>query len=276
MAERVLVTGGHGKVGARVVEQLRSRGVGVRIGARAPQAMDEVCFNWSVPATFAPALEGVDAVFLTAPTDRVDQLPAMRPLLERAATGVDGPLVLLSASSMAEGGPMMGQAHAWLRASAPQWAVLRPSWFMQNFVTQHLASIREEGAIYSATGEGRVPFIDAADIAAVATTALLDPVTASGELVLTGPRALGYDEAAALISAASGRSVRHLALSPAAMALRLEKLGLPPDYAALLAGMDADIAQGAEDRVTAAVERVMGRAPNTLEAFLASHRAMFT
>lgn len=61
--------------------------------------------------------------------------------------------VLLSASSLEAGGPMMGQVHAYLQSMAPEWAVLRPSWFMQNFSEQQrLATIRDEGAIYSATG----------------------------------------------------------------------------------------------------------------------------
>ena len=84
-----------------------------------------------------------------------------------------------------------------------------------------------------------------------------------------GSRAISYDDAAALISEAIGRPVRHCALSAVALTRRLEQLGLPSDYAAVLAGMDAEIAQGAGDRVT-------GGAPGTLEAFLDARRAMFT
>lgn len=146
---------------------------------------------------------------------------------------------------------------------------------MQNFVTQHLASIRDEGVICSASGDGRVPFIDAQDIAAVAAVALVDPSAASGELVLTGPRAFSYDEAAAMISAASGRLVRHRKLSVAALTARLERAGLPSDYASILARMDAEIAQGAEDRMTPTVVQVTGRKPETFEAFLEAHPGVF-
>jgi hypothetical protein len=39
--------------------------------------------------------------------------------------------------------------------------------------------------------------------------------------------------------------------------------------------MDAAIAQGSEDRVTAQVEQVTGRPPTRLADFLAAHRAAF-
>ena len=60
-----------------------------------------------------------------------------------------------------------------LATNAADWAVLRPSWFMQNFSEgPHAKTIREEGVLYSATGTGRVGFIDAEDIAATAVAAL--------------------------------------------------------------------------------------------------------
>lgn len=56
---------------------------------------------------------------------------------------------------------------------------------MQNFSQQqHLTTIRDERAIYSATGEGRIPFIDAEDIAAVAAAALTQSHTPNGDAIL--------------------------------------------------------------------------------------------
>ncbi|HEV2604757.1 MAG TPA: ergot alkaloid biosynthesis protein, partial [Microvirga sp.] len=74
-------------------------------------------------------------------------------------------------SQFVPGDPMMGEVHAWLATNAPEWAVLRPSWFMQNFSEgPHGRTIREESAIYSATDTGRVGFISADDIAEVGMT----------------------------------------------------------------------------------------------------------
>lgn len=274
MNDRVLVTGGTGKTGQMVAKQLARRGIGTRIATRNPAATDQVRFEWNDPATHGPALEGTGAVYLVAPTGQTEQLATMRPFLERALSQIPGRLVLLSASSLEEGGPMMGEVHTWLAAHAPLWTVLRPSWFMQNFTTQHLHSILHDGCLYSATRDGRVPFIDAADIAAVGVAALTSTTLACGDHVLTGPQALTYDEAAAAISARIGRPVRHCRLSVDELADRYAGLGIPRSYALTLAGMDEAIAVGAEDRITPEVERITGRPANSLANFLENQRGL--
>lgn len=274
MADRVLVTGGTGKTGRLVADGLVRRGIDARIATRQPTSADQVRFDWADETTHDAALDGVSSVYLVAPTDRVDHLAVMRPFLERAVSHVPGRLVLLSASSLDRNGPMMGEVHGWLDAHVSRWTALRPSWFMQNLTTQHLPSILEDGCIYSATEDGRVPFIDAADIAAVAVAALCDPMLASGDHVLTGPEALSYDEVASAITKVMGRPVRHCRLTAQELAARYTALGLPRDYAATLAGMDEAIATGGEDRTTGVVEQITGRPATTLASFLAGQRAV--
>ena len=144
---------------------------------------------------------------------------------------------------------------------------------MQNFSEQQqLPAIRDEDASYTAAGCGRVALVDADDIADAAVATPLDPAPPNREHVRTGPRALSYDEAAAIIAAASSRPVVHRPLSEEQLRLRWEQHGLPPDYAASLAAMDAAIAGGAEDRVTGDVEALADRRPISLEAFAAGSR----
>lgn len=276
MNDRVLVTGGTGKTGQSVAEQLARRGLEARVATRRPSSADQVRFDWDDTTTHGPALDGVTSVYLVAPTDRTEQLPVMRPFLERAVSQVPGRLVLLSASSLGEGGPMMGEVHAWLSGHASLWTVLRPSWFMQNFTTQHLHSIVHEGCVYSATRDGRVPFIDAVDIAAVAVEALTNSVLASGDHVLTGPEALTYDEVAHAIADTIDRPIRHCRLSVKQLAARYAGFGIPPHYASVLAEMDEAIAQGIEDRTTSEVQMMTGRPAISLASFLDRHRAIFT
>lgn len=270
----ILVTGGTGKTGGRLAARLRARGIALRAASRSGTGRDGIRFDWADPSTFGPALEGAQAVYLVAPTDRTDSLDAMRPALEAALAAGLRRFVLLGSSALPEGGPMMGAVQAWLRAHAPEWAALRPSWFMQNFSeAQHLHTICGEGAIFSATGEGRIAFVDADDIAAAAEAALLAPEPLGSDVVLTGPRALSYDDVARVIAAASGRDVRHVRLSPAELARRLEEQGLPHDYARGLAALDAELARGGEDRVTGGVLRLAARPPGSFESFAAKAAA---
>ncbi|RYG80524.1 SDR family oxidoreductase [bacterium] len=275
MTDRILVTGATGTTGRHVAEILRQRGRVALSATRRPGKPDQVHLDWDQPATFAAALEGVSAVYLVAPTDRTDHLATMRPFLEEAIRREVGPLVLLSAASLPEDGPMMGEVQGWLRVHAPRWVSLRPSWFMQNLIRQHLPGILAEGRIRSATGTGRVAFIDAVDIARTAVAALTSPDMATGDVVLTGPEPLSYDDVAAEITRASGRPVQHERLTEGELAARHEAAGLPRDYAELLARMDGEIAGGAEDRTTDGVARLTGVAPTSFADFIHRERTRF-
>ncbi len=277
MTDKVLVTGGTGKTGRRVADLLRGRGIPARVATRTPAAADQVRFDWADTDSFSGALDGVRAVYLVAPTGAADPLDAMRPFIEQAIGAGVARLVLLSSSMLEEGGPLMGAVHAYLKAEAPGWTALRPSWFMQNFSEhQHVETILAEGRIYSATQDGRVPFIDAGDIAAVAAEALVRDDFGNGDLVLTGPETLSYDEVAKMISTAAGRPVAHHRLSIQELTARFETIGIPGGFAQALAGMDGAIAHGAEDRVTDTVEAVTGRKPRTFADFVGENRARWT
>ena len=199
----------------------------------------------------------------------------MLPFLDRARAAGVRRAVLLGSSAIGRGGPAVGMVHQALPDLFEQWAVLRPSWFMQNFTGTHAhaVSIREEGTIWTATGSGRVGFVDAEDIAAVAVHALTDDDAPNAELVLTGPEALSYDDVAAIITEVTGRRVIHRHLSYEQMRDRLTAV-IPAQFAAMLAGMDRAIAEGSEDRVTDTVRRLTGRPPRSLRTLLEVLRAL--
>ncbi|GAA3114933.1 hypothetical protein GCM10017687_30180 [Streptomyces echinatus] len=193
----------------------------------------------------------------------------MLPFLRQArATGVRR-AVLLSSSAIPEGGPAVGTVHQALPELFEEWAVLRPSWFMQNFTSahSHAVSIREDGIISTAAGSGRVGFVDAEDIAAVAVRTLTDEQAPNTDLILTGPEALSYDDIATIVTDVTGRRVIHHRLSFEQMRDQLATL-MPVDFAAMLAGLDRAIAEGAEDRVTDTVQRLTGSPARAFRAVL--------
>lgn len=67
----------------------------------------------------------------------------------------------------------------------------RPENFIDGY---HLASIKNEGKIYTGAGDGRKPFIAAQDIAQVARCALIDENPHNKDHYITGPESLTYDE----------------------------------------------------------------------------------
>ncbi|MEE2048339.1 NmrA family NAD(P)-binding protein, partial [Nocardiopsis tropica] len=194
--------------------------------------------------------------------------PAAGPFLAAARAAGVRRVVLLGSLAELPGVPGAAELGRAVR-SFPEWAVLRPSWFMQNFTGTHVhaAGIREEGVIRTATGDGRIGFVDAEDIAAVAARALTDAHAPDTDLVLTGPEALSHDDIAAAVTGVTGRPVEHRRLTREQMR-DLLSAQMPPAFAALLADMDHAISEGAEDRVTDTVLHVTGRPPGSFRALL--------
>lgn len=250
----VLVIGGTGTTGSRVAQRLGAR-------ARIASRTKGVRFDWHDPETYAPALDATSAVYLIPPIGEVNPEPLVERFLEVAGTRR---VVLLSSSALPD------DPSARLVRQMPEWAVLRPSWFMQNFTGDHpVAQGVRQGEIVTATGGGRVAFVDADDIAAVAVAALTgEPHNA--EHVITGPEALSYADAAALVSAATGRLVRHRDVSTAEMTRHLAR-HLPERFAAMLAQLDEGIRNGAENQVTTTVQEVTGRRPRSFGEFVAAN-----
>ncbi|MET0135720.1 MAG: NAD(P)H-binding protein [Kibdelosporangium sp.] len=273
----VLVTGGTGTTGRLLAAALSGRAE-VRIATRKPAEPGQVRFDWDEPATYAPAVAGVHRIYLIAPIGVADPVPVVRPFLAEAVRAGVRRVVLLSSSAVDESATGLGALPKLVRHMFPEWTVLRPSWFMQNFLTGHEvgAGIRADGEIVTATGSGRVAFVDAADIAAVAAVALLAAEPHNTAHVITGPEAVSYADAAAIITEITGMPVRHRPVTPAEFTSRLVTAGVPARFAAVLAHLDEDIRDGAEDRVTSTVSDVTGNPAGSLRDFIAAHRHTFS
>lgn len=269
MSTQILVIGGKGKTGRLVSQELLTRGVRTRVATRSPRGGNDVVFDWQDRRIADAAFDGVTAVYIVAPTNNSDHGTIVPPILEIARKRGVQRFVLLSASSLEAGGPMMGQIHSYLRDQVPEWTVLRPTWFMQNFSEQqHLDTIRNENAIYSATGTGRVGFIDAADIAKAAVSALLAETSWNRDFILTGPETLSYADFAEKISDVIGRTIEHINLTTTELAERYARAGLDEAYASILAKMDERISEGSEDRLSDGVFALTGRSPTAAAEFI--------
>lgn len=266
---KILVTGGTGKTGGRLSRLLDRQGASHIVASRNPSSADNsVNFNWTDPGTHAPALEGIGSVYLVAPAIEGDPSSIMIDFCKTALAHGVNRFVLLSASLLPEGGPFIGQVHSWLKAHSNDWAVLRPSWFMQNFSeSHHVGTIASDQAIYSATGQGKVAFVDADDIAKAALGVLTKDAASNRDFILTGPRALSYDQVAEIISKEAGYSIRHVPLSSQELVARYVTGGYPELLSQTLAEMDKLISTGIEDRTTQDVVAASGEQPRSFEEY---------
>ena len=259
--QNIIVLGGTGKTGRRVAERLRARDLPVRIGSRS----GEPPFDWEDRSTWAPALSGASAAYVSFYPDlAVPGAPeAIGALAEQALAVGCRRLVLLSGRGEEEA----ERAERVLAESGAEWTVLRCSWFMQNFSEGDFAEPSAAGELALPAGEVRAPFVDAEDIADVAVAALTEDGHAGRVYELTGPRALTHAEVAEQIGEATGRPVRYVPIPLEAFTAALADEGLPPDVVGLLRYLFEEVLVDANADPADGVRQALGREPRSFADF---------
>src|SRR6266566_2871495 len=151
---------------------------------------------------------------------------------------------------------------------------LAPSLYMENLLAA-AETIREEGTIAAPAGRGRVGFVAARDVAAVAAQVLTSPGHDGAMYVVTGPEALGYADIAARISTVFARQVDYED-QPAKRARELMLAsGMSPWEADGNFELFEWIRDGGATTVTDTVREVTGAAPQPVQDWLSDSRASF-
>ncbi|MFE2636678.1 NmrA family transcriptional regulator [Streptomyces scopuliridis] len=252
-----LVIGGTGKTGRKVAERLAGKGLPVRTGSRNADRP----FVWEDPATWAGALEGVGAVYITYYPD-LGFPGAAEAVGEFSAFAVaHGARRLVLLSGRGEEGARAGEEK--MKESGADWTVVRASWFNQNFNEGFFLEPVLAGELALPTGDAVEPFVDTDDIADVAVAALTGDQHIGKTYELSGPRLLSFQDVATELSKATGREIGYLPVSIDDYRAALAEHGQPVEFADLFAlifdGRNAHLVHG--------VEEALGRKPRDFSDF---------
>lgn len=284
----ILVTGGTGRLGSRVVTRLLAGGAEVRALVRPTsvipgdwEGVEVVSGDMDVLATAAPAVQGADTLFLLSPmTPWLDLYEsALVGAAERA--GVRH-VVKLSTTTPHPNSPIPWWRAHWraeqrLRASSVPWTVVRPNGIAM-FLLDYADDVSRSGGFATAAGDGRMALVHPDDVADVCAALLLDGAVHRGAtLDLTGPEAVCYDDVAAMLGGLLSRPVTHTHLDADAGAESLRMRGFDGWLAeGILANwlMTRDGA-GGFGRLSGDVEAVLGRPPRSVSQYLAENLPAF-
>jgi uncharacterized protein YbjT (DUF2867 family) len=285
----ILITGGTGLSGGAIVEAVARTGkafsvmvrdpargaVAGRLGARIVQG------DFSDMGSLERCLAGVERVLLNSgPTEDLVELQTN--LIRAAKRARVGQVVKLSAVG-ADSGEMAGRVRflaqhraveAELVESGLAWTMLRPTFFMQNLLGS-AGTIKSDGAIYMPAGEARAPYVDIADIGAVAAAVLTGAGHAGRAYELTGPEALSFHEMAREIGGAIGKDVKYVPVSEEAARAGLLASGIPAWQVEGMLELMREMREGRMSGVSAAVEEVTGRRARTFGEFARGNGGAF-
>ncbi|KAK1228205.1 hypothetical protein PQX77_008751 [Marasmius sp. AFHP31] len=278
----ILLTGGTGTTSSRISSLLKDAKIPFVLTSRRPQP-NFVLFDWTEPSTYKNPFQGhnITAIYLIAPEIQ-DPFVPMNEFVELAVKeyGVKRFVLMGGADARPGEGRHAGQVWQKLLDLKVEYCVLRPTWFMDNlaepFSTQFLATIKAERKIYTATGDAKIAFISATDIARVAFRGLVDEKPHNTAYRIEGPEALTYDEIADKLTNCLGVKIEHVKLSEEDRVKNMVELGSAELSAKFIATLEARVARMGELPSSKDVEKVLGRTPQTFDNFAREHKAVWS
>ncbi|WP_422356122.1 NmrA family NAD(P)-binding protein [Roseivirga pacifica] len=263
MKKQILVIGASGKTGSPVANLLKKEGHEVRNGGRS----ENPSFDWQNPETFAAALEGMDAAYITYYPDLAvpGAKEAIAQLTEAAKQAGVNKLVLLSGKGEKEA----EACEQIIASSGLNYSLVRASWFNQNFSESFLLDPILAGHVALPMPEAEIPFVDANDIAEVAVKALLNDKWNGRTLTVTGSERLTFKQVTEHIAEAIDKPIVFQAVSIEAYRDMMKEAGLPDDYVWLFSYLFKEVLGNAENQsVSHDIEEVLGRKATSFETYV--------
>ena len=264
-----LVIGASGKTGIRVMAGLKSLGYQPKGASRS----GDVSFDWNDESTWAKALNGIDAVYLTyypdlaipkAPGD-ISKFCALAKL-----RGIKH-ITLLSG----RGEPAAQDCENIVKQSGLSWTIVRASWFNQNFSEGMFRDLIMSGSIALPVDATTEPFIDADDIAAVVIASLTEPQH-SGELYeVTGPELLNFADLAEKFSANLGREISFQQITLDEFQAGLAAAHVDEGAIEALTYLFTEVLDGRNDYLSDGVQRALGRVPKSFDQYISDNKHFF-
>ena len=223
----ILVAGGTGRLGRVVTAALARRGLPVRVLTRNPARaaglaaprIEVVTGDVRDRASLAEAVWGADLVVSAvqgfagpggvspATVDRQGNIN-----LIDAARHAGAEVVLMSVVGAAESSPMelfrmKYAAEQYLRSSGASWTIVRATAFLELWIDLFTKTASRSGRpLVFGRGNNPVNFVSVTDVAALVERAVIDPAVRGRVLEIGGPANFTFNEVAAAVQAAAGRT----------------------------------------------------------------------
>lgn len=258
MKTNILVIGGTGKTGRRVVEQLQNKGIEPRIGSRnaAPS------FDWDIKDTWVNALNGIEKMYVTYYPDLA--VPGAKEAIQSLTylakeLGVKK-MVLLSGKGETEA----EACEKIVMTSGIDYTIVRASWFNQNWSESFFLEPILSGEVALPMSDVLIPFVDANDIAEVAATVLLDD-SYNGEIIeVTGPELITFRDIINIISKTSDRSLNFYDITLEQYVDGMKQMQIPNEVVWLIEYLFSHVLTNPKNQqVVNDIERVLGRKAKT-------------
>lgn len=251
------VTGATGQLGRLVITSLFDRAAPADIVAlvRTPSRAADLAalgiqvrpFDYDAADGLAASLQGVTRLLFISSDDVERRIPQHRAVVA-AAAAIPVDLIAYTSIIHADTNPIsLAESHReterMIAASGLRHAILRNSWYIENYTGGAAAAV-EHGALLGSAGEGRISAASRADYAEAAAVVLTGDPTQDRIYELAGDSSFTLADVAAVLAEGSGRAVAYRDLPESEYAAALAAAGVPAGFAAAMAEYSAKAAGG--------------------------------
>jgi uncharacterized protein YbjT (DUF2867 family) len=268
---KILITTPDGKVGSEVAQILEKNGKPFVLASHGPEKTKKshpkaeiVSFNFKEESTWKTALKDISTVYVAAPGDWPSD-PVKKFIYYAISQNIKKFVYLSALGVDANEEIPLRQTELHLEKVAPEWTVVRPTWFMQNFSTGMAGAIKS-GTLAEPAADGKTGFIDARDIAEVITKALTESGHNKKYYNLTGPKLLDRNNVCEIISKATGKPLKYAPISDEEFRKAMKDY-MPTSYLELMSNLYSGVRAGWTAVLTEDVSKVLGKPPRSFEAF---------
>ncbi|WP_405131555.1 SDR family oxidoreductase [Paenibacillus sp. FSL H8-0317] len=286
----ITIIGATGMIGNALLRRLMERGIPVRAVSRKPDKLRqqmadlalsgiEICAaDANDSESMRRALAGTSQLFL-ALSNNPKQVELETSIIQMAAQEGVEHVVKISSPAYDERSPVTvagwhEQIEQALVKSGMTYTMLRPYAFMQNLL-RLAPTITTQDVFFGCIGDSPCNFIDCRDIADIATEVLTRDKPVDRIYTLTGSEAFTYAQIADKMSTLFNRPIRFLNLKPEELRTDLIEHGQMPPWLADHVVEIQTMSTVVPEKPTDIVQRLLGRAPRSLDAFLREHRDAF-
>ena len=251
------VTGATGQLGRLAIASLLNRAAATDIVAlvRDPSRAADLAalgihvrrFDYDDPDGLAASLNGVKRLLFISSNDVARRLQQHRAVLH-AAAGISAELIAYTSIIHADANPISlaethRQTEQMIAATGLRHAILRNSWYIENYVAGAAAAI-QHGVLLGSAKQGLVSAASRADYAEAAVVVLTRDPAETRVYELAGDEAFTLADVAAVLSEAAGRTIEYRDLPEDEYRDALASAGVPASFAAALAEYSAKTATG--------------------------------
>jgi len=225
-------------------------------------------FDYDLPETLVPALQGVDKLLLISANEVGRRTPQHKAVVDAA---IEAHVPYIAYTSLLRANTNLlalakehRETESLIQQSGLQYTFLRNNWYNENYIS-NIQQVVEHGVLYGSALDSKISSASRQDYAEAAAKILTSEGHEGKIYELAGSNSFTLNDLAAYVTQASAKSVVYQNISPEDYLAALVGLGLPDGSAQVIVDADVQALNGTLYSDSKDLENILGRKTTSIK-----------